>query len=71
MRRKPESQKPPTRTVVRDTRRYTRKQHSAGEKIRIVLAGLRGEESIAAQSRREVMDREIIQSKCAVSNPKQ
>ena len=34
--------------TVKDIRRRTRKQHSAEEKIRIVLAGLRGEESIAA-----------------------
>ena len=39
--------------VVRDIRRATRKQYSAEEKIRIVLAGLRGEESIAALCRRE------------------
>jgi transposase len=39
--------------VVRDIRRVTRKQHSAEEKIRVVLEGLRGEESIAALCRRE------------------
>ena len=33
--------------VVRDIRRATRKQYSAEEKIRIVVAGLRGEDSIA------------------------
>lgn len=38
---------------VRDIRRKTRKQYSAEEKIRIVLERLRGEESIAAPSRRE------------------
>ena len=32
--------------VVRNIRRRTRKQYSAEEKIRIVLEGLRGEESI-------------------------
>ena len=31
----------------------TREQHSAEEKIRIVLAGLRGEDSIAEHCRRE------------------
>jgi transposase-like protein len=45
--------KPPAEQVVRDIRRATRKQHSAEEKIRIVLEGLRGEESIAALCRRE------------------
>jgi len=38
---------------VRDIRRATRKQYSAEEKIRIVLDGLRGEESIAELCRRE------------------
>ena len=39
--------------VVKDIRRATRKQYSAEEKIRIVLEGLRGEESIAELFRRE------------------
>jgi transposase len=34
--------------VVQEIRRKTRRQFSAEEKIRIVLEGLRGEESIAA-----------------------
>ena len=38
---------------MRDIRRRTRKQYSAEEKIRIVVAGLRGEESIAELCRRE------------------
>jgi hypothetical protein len=38
---------------VRDIRRHTRKQYSAEEKIRIVLEGLRGEDSIAELCRRE------------------
>jgi transposase len=45
--------KPPAEQVVRDIRRATRKQHSSEEKIRIVLEGLRGEDSIAALCRRE------------------
>jgi plasmid stability protein len=34
--------------VIKDIRRATRKHHSAEDKIRIVLEGLRGEDSIAA-----------------------
>jgi transposase len=45
--------KPPAEQVVRDIRRATRRQHSAEDKIRIVLEGLRGEESIAGLCRRE------------------
>ena len=40
--------KDPAEKAVRDIRRRTRKQYSAEEKIRIVLEGLRGEDSIAA-----------------------
>src|SRR6202011_583946 len=39
--------------VVKDIRRATRRHFSAEEKIRIVLEGLRGEESIAELCRRE------------------
>ena len=45
--------KPPAERVVRDIRRRTRKQHTAEDKIRVVLEGLRGEDSIAALCRRE------------------
>jgi transposase len=45
--------RPPAEQVVRDIRRRTRKHHSAEEKIRVVLEGLRGEDSIAALRRRE------------------
>ena len=38
---------------VRDIRRRTRRKYSSEEKIRIVLEGLRGEDSIAALCRRE------------------
>jgi transposase len=53
MRQKSMSKKPSAEQSVRDIRRKTRKQYSAEEKIRIVLEGLRGEESIAALCRRE------------------
>ena len=39
--------------VVKDIRHATRKQYSAEEKIRIVLDGLKGEDSIAELCRRE------------------
>ncbi len=39
--------------AIKDIRRATRKQYSAEEKIRIVLDGLRGEETIAELCRRE------------------
>ena len=39
--------------VVQDIRRATRKHYSAEDKIRIVLDGLRGEDSIAELCRRE------------------
>jgi transposase len=45
MRQKSGPLKAPAETVVKDFRRRTRKQHSAEEKIRIVLEGLRGEDN--------------------------
>ena len=53
MGQKPGTPKPSAEKVVKDIRRRTRKQHSSEEKIRIVLEGLRGEESIAELCRRE------------------
>ena len=53
MREKSMSTKSPAEKAVRDIRRKTRKQYSAEEKIRIILEGLRGEESVAALCRRE------------------
>src|ERR1041384_4513536 len=45
--------------TVRDIRRATRSQYSAEEKIRIVLEGLRGEDSIAELCRREGINTNI------------
>ena len=53
MRQKSGPRKAPSEKVVKDICRATRKRHSAEEKIRIVLDGLRGEDSIAELCRRE------------------
>ena len=53
MRQKPGRRKSHGEKVVKDIRRATRKQYSAEEKIRIVLDGLKGEDSIAELCRRE------------------
>ena len=53
MRQKPGPTKEPAEQVVKDIRRATCKHYSAEEKIRIVLEGLRGEDSIAELCRRE------------------
>ena len=55
MRQKSMSKNDPAERTVRDIRRKTRKQYTAEEKIRIVVSGLRGEESIAALCRRECL----------------
>ena len=46
-------EKEPAEQVIKQIRRMTRRQFSAEEKIRIVLSGLRGEDSIAELCRRE------------------
>ena len=45
--------------LVRGIKRKTRKHYSAEEKIRVVLAGLRGEESIFALCRCEGIDKSL------------
>ena len=47
------SEKVSAENRVREIRRKTRKKYSSEEKVRIVLEGLRGEESIAELCRRE------------------
>jgi transposase len=45
--------------VVRDIRRAARRQYSAEEKVRIVIAGLRGEDSIAELCRKEGINQNL------------
>ena len=51
--KKPVTTKALAEQVAKDIRRATRKLHSFEEKIRIVLSGLRGEDSIAELCREE------------------
>ena len=53
MRQKPAGRPSSSEGTINDIKRKTRKQYSAEEKIRIVLDGLRGEDSIAELCRRE------------------
>lgn len=53
MRQTTGTRKSPGEKIVKDIKRATRKQYSSEEKIRIVLDGLRGEDSIAELCRRE------------------
>jgi transposase len=62
MRQKPGTPKPTADRVVRDIRRKTRKRHSIEEKIRIVLSGLRGDDSIAELCRREGISQSLYYS---------
>jgi transposase len=45
--------------TVRDIRRATRRNYSSEENIRIVLEGLRGEESVAALCRKEGINQNL------------
>ena len=53
MKQKPSGRPSSSEQTIRGIKRKTRKQYSAEEKIRIVLDGLRGEDSIAELCRRE------------------
>ena len=53
MRSKAEQHSDEAEKAVRDIRRATRRQYSAEEKVRIVIAGLRGEDSVAELCRKE------------------
>ncbi len=59
MRRKHPSKTGTAEQAVRDIRRATRRYYSAEEKIRIVLEGLRGEDSIAELCRREGINQNL------------
>ena len=59
MRRNAQQPNASAEKVVKDIRRATRRQYGAEEKIRIVLEGLRGEDSIAELCRREGINQNL------------
>ena len=62
MRQKTERHQNAADRTVKDIRRKTRRRYSSEEKIRIVLAGLRGEDSIAELCRQEGISQGIYYS---------
>ena len=62
MRQKSVPVKEPATQVVKNIRRATRRHFSAEDKIRIVLEGLRGEDSIAELCRREGIGQSLYYS---------
>ena len=56
------SAKKPAEQVMKDIRRATRRHFSAEDKIRIVLDGLRGEDSIAELCRKEGIAQSLFYS---------
>jgi transposase len=59
MRSKVERHSEEAEKAVRDVRRATRRQFSAEEKVGIVIAGLRGEDSIAELYRKESINQNL------------
>jgi transposase len=59
MRSKVERHSEEAEKAVRDIRRATRRQYSAEEKVRIVIAGLRGEDSVAELCRKEGINQNL------------
>ena len=59
MRSKADTHSEEAEKVVRDIRRATRRQYSAEEKVRIVIAGLRGEDSVAELCRKEGINQNL------------
>jgi transposase len=59
MRHRDDTRKDSAEKAVRDIRRATRRRFAAEEKIRIVLEGLRGEDSIAELCRKEGINQNL------------
>ena len=59
MRSKADEHSEEAEKAVRDIRRATRRLYSAEEKVRIVIAGLRGEDSVAELCRKEGINQNL------------
>src|SRR5215471_8945709 len=59
MRSKIEADSEAAEKAVRDIRRATRRHFAAEDKVRIVIAGLRGEESVAEPCRKEGINQNL------------
>src|SRR4030081_1295245 len=59
MRSRIDQQSDEAEKAVRDIRRATRRHFSAEDKVRIVIAGLRGEDSIAELCRKEGINQNL------------
>src|SRR5271170_5534620 len=59
MRSKADTNSQAAEKAVRDIRRATRRLYSAEEKVRIVIAGLRGEDSVAELCRKEGINQNL------------
>jgi hypothetical protein len=64
MRQTTGTRRSPGEKLVKDIKRATRRQYSSEEKIRIVLDGLRGEDSIAELCRREASPKRLFAALC-------
>ena len=53
------SERKPALSIIKDIQRQNRRQYTAEEKIRIVLEGLQGEQSVAEICRREGLNTNI------------
>jgi len=60
MRSKADTHSEEAEKAVRDFRRATRRLYSAEEKVRIVIAGLRGEDSVAELCRKEGINQNLF-----------
>ena len=72
MSQKPVTHRAAAEKVVKEIRRATRKQHSAEEKIRIVLAGLRGDNGasyVAGDLADWLVDKDIAHIRGAANHP--